>query len=108
MAEGIKLEKQKGVQKRIFASNAAAALWPGTRYKMLAECPYLMPCWGWQLITAVAYLSVLFTNFLSEYNNLQIFISVMVSMMLCDEVFFPVSLFKSEVAEDFIPSRLTI
>lgn len=38
MAEGIKLEKQKGVQENVFAPNASAhsPLWPGTRHKMSA------------------------------------------------------------------------
>lgn len=38
MAEGIKLEKQKGVQENVFASNTSAysPLWPGTRHKMSA------------------------------------------------------------------------
>lgn len=41
MAERIQPEKQKGVQKNVFASNSAVPLWPGTRHKTLAECPYL-------------------------------------------------------------------
>lgn len=48
------------------------------------------------------------TNILSEYNNLQVFISVMVSMMLCDEICFPTLPSKNKLAKDFIPCRLTI
>lgn len=38
IAEGIKLEKQKGVQKNILASNTSALspLWPETGHKILA------------------------------------------------------------------------
>lgn len=46
MAEGIKLEKQKGVQKNVFASNTSAPspLWPGTGHKILAvSLPHAVP-----------------------------------------------------------------
>lgn len=38
MAEGVKLEKQKGVQKNVLGSNTSAPspLWPGTGHKILA------------------------------------------------------------------------
>jgi len=56
----IKLEKQKGMQKSIFPSNSAAPLWPGSRRKILAECPFLMQCQPVQRMTAHYYCHLLF------------------------------------------------
>lgn len=88
MAEDIKLEEQKGVQRSLFASNFATTLWPGIRCKVLAmSLPHAV------LASAEDDSSLLLSftllaevrNTYSEHKNLQMFIVVMVIMVMCDK-----------------------
>lgn len=88
MAEEIKLEEQKGVQRSLFASNFATTLWPGIRYKVLAvSLPHAV------LASAEDDSSLLLSftllaevrNTYSEYKKLQMFMVVMVIMVMCDK-----------------------